>query len=109
MRKLDSRRFSVIKKHTKRRKQSQTGCFFLLTTGLMLIGLLIANTFFVRTFFRSNHLNLDAGFFNALKFVLPLVMIFIEFWTYDTVVDFFRYRNLDSLKESEDLDESESP
>ena len=67
----------------------------------MLIGLLIANSFFVRTFFGSNDLNIDAGFFNALQFVLPILMIFIELWTYDLVVDFFRYQNIDSLKESE--------
>ena len=60
----------------------------------------MANFFFVRTFFSSNDMNLDAGAFNALRFVLPILMIFIEFWTYDAVVDFFRYKNLDSLKDS---------
>ncbi|MDB2685968.1 hypothetical protein N9Y42_02045 [Mariniblastus sp.] len=72
----------------------------------MLIGLLIANNFFVRTFFSSNDLNLDAGVFNALRFVLPILMIFIQFWTYDAVVDFFRYRNIDSLKESSNSESS---
>ena len=83
---------------------------------MILIGLLIANSFFVRTFFSSNDMNLDAGFFNAVKFVLPILMIFIEFWTYDMVVDFFRYKNIDSLKEptsppsgSDASDDSESP
>lgn len=74
----------------------------------MLLGLLIVNFFFVRTFFGSNSMNIDAGAFNAIQFVLPLLMIFIEFWTYDAVVDYFRYRNLDSLKESEGPDDSES-
>jgi len=78
-------------------------------TGLVLIGLLIVNSFFVRTFFSSNDLNIDPGFFNAIQFVLPILMIFIELWTYDTVVDFFRYRNIDSLKEPQDSEDSQSP
>ena len=75
----------------------------------MLVGLLIANSLFVRTFFGSNDLNIDAGVFNAIQFVLPILMIFIELWTYDMMVDFFRYQNIDSLKEpSSSLSDSES-
>lgn len=76
-------------------------------TGLVLIGLLIVNSFFVRTFFSSNDLNIDPGFFNAIQFVLPILMIFIEFWAYDLVVDFFRYKNIESLKESKGPEDSE--
>ena len=54
-------------------------------------------------------LNIDAGVFNAIQFVLPILMIFIELWTYDMMVDFFRYQNIDSLKEpSSSLSDSES-
>ena len=75
-----------------------------------MIGLLIANTFFVRTFFGSNNMNIDAGVFNALRFVLPLVMIFIELWIYDSVIDFFRYQTLDWLKEPDSsADEKDDP
>jgi hypothetical protein len=87
-------------KNKKRRKQpSQTGCFFLLMTGLVLIGMLILNALFVRTFFGANYIRMDARVFSAVQFILPLVMIFIEFWIYDAVVDFFRYRKLDNLKD----------
>jgi len=77
----------------------------LLTTGLTLIGLLILNFFFVRTFFSSNSMNIDMGVFNAIQFVLPILLVFIEFWIYDAMVDFFRYRNIESLNEPELSDE----
>lgn len=67
----------------------------------MLIGLLIANSFFVRTFFGSNIMNLDNRFFSMLQFVLPILLIFIELWIYDALVDYFRYQNIDSLKDSD--------
>ena len=69
-----------------------------MATGLVLIGLLILNALFVRTFFGANYIRMDNRVFSAVQFIMPLVMIFIEFWIYDAIVDFFRYRNLDNLK-----------
>ena len=51
-------------------------------------------------------MNIDMGVFNAIQFVLPILMVFIEFWMYDAMVDFFRYRNIESLKEPEIPDEN---
>jgi len=56
---------------------------------------------FVRTFYGSNVMNIDMGVFNAIQFVLPILLVFIEFWIYDAMVDYFRYRNIESLKEPE--------
>jgi hypothetical protein len=94
-----------LKTKKRRRQPSQTGCFFLLTTGLVLIGLLIINSMFVRTFFGANYIRIDQRVFGAMQFILPIVLIFIEFWIYDAVVDFFRYRKLDRLND-DDLGEN---
>jgi len=50
-------------------------------------------------------MNIDMGVFNAIQFVLPILLVFIEFWIYDAMVDFFRYRNIESLNEPELSDE----
>ncbi len=50
-------------------------------------------------------MGIDAGFFNAIQFVLPILLVFIEFWIYDAMVDYFRYRNIDSLKDPESRDD----
>lgn len=65
----------------------------------MLIGLLMANSLFVRTFFGSNEMRLNPGVFNALQFVLPVVMIFVELWIYDMVGGTFRYKSMDAKKD----------
>ncbi len=62
----------------------------------MLIGLLIVNSLFVRNFFSSNELHIDAGVFNTLQFVMPILLIFIELWLYDMLIDSFRYQKDDS-------------
>ena len=66
------------------RKNSQPiGCGFMLGTGLVVMVLLILNALFVRVFFSINLSGLDDRVFQAAQFVLPIVMIFIEFWFYD--------------------------
>lgn len=91
-----------LKSKKRRKKPSQSGCLFLMTTGLVLIGLLIGNALFVRTFFGANYIRIDYRVFSAIQFILPIVMIFIEFWIYDAIVDFFRYRTLEKLKDKPD-------
>ena len=73
----------------------QLGCGFLLITGLFLIALLWLNSVFVRLFFAHNLAQIDERVFNAAQFMLPLVLLFIEFWVYDAIRDFFRFRNQD--------------
>lgn len=73
----------------------QLGCGFLLGTGLMLIILLCVNWWFVKTFFSINLARIDERVFNAAQFMLPVGMIFIEYWIYDAIRDYFRFRNDD--------------
>jgi uncharacterized membrane protein YoaK (UPF0700 family) len=51
----------------------------------MLIALLIANVMFVRLFFGANLANLDERFFQAAQFVLPIIMIAVEYWIFDQI------------------------
>ena len=55
----------------------------MLMTSVAVIALLIANGLFVRFFFGSNLADVNDNLFQAAQFVLPIVMIFIEFWFYD--------------------------
>ena len=74
-------------KSKNKRKSGQLGCGFVLSCGIVLIGMLIANALFVKAFFGANLSGLDDRVFNAAQFVLPIVMIAIEFWIYDQVVN----------------------
>ncbi len=68
------------------RSTGSLGCGFIAINGLVLIILLVANIFFVRAFFSTNLSGLDDRFFQASQFMLPIIMIFIEYWLFD----FFR-------------------
>ncbi len=69
---------------TKRKSASQRiGCGFLLGTGAVVLTLLVLNNLFVRMFFGVNLTGMDERVFQAAQFVLPIVMIFIQFWFYD--------------------------
>ena len=49
-----------------------------------MISLLIVNVIFVRAFFSDNLSGLDDRLFQASQFMLPIVMLFIEYWVFDT-------------------------
>lgn len=72
---------------TVRRKTGQFGCGFMLASGLVIILLLVLNGAFVRIFFAANFARIDERIFHAAQFVLPIVMIAIEFWIYDQIVN----------------------
>ena len=54
-------------------------------SGVILVLLLVANVFFVRTFFSANLSGLDDRFFQASQFMLPIILIFIEYRIYDAL------------------------
>lgn len=57
----------------------------MLLSGFILIVLLVANVWFVKAFFSMNFSGMDDRVFQAAQFVLPIIMIFIEYWIYDAV------------------------
>lgn len=63
----------------------------MLATGAVILGLLLINSIFVRLFFGVNLANLDERVFQAIQFILPIVMLFIEFWFWDWFT-FYRKR-----------------
>ena len=65
------------------RATSSLGCGHIAMIGLVLVLLLIANVFFVRAFFSANLSGLDDRLFQASQFLLPILMIFIEYRIYD--------------------------
>ena len=65
------------------RAAGSLGCGYIAMIGLVLILLLVANVFFVRAFFSSNLSGLDDRVFQALQFMLPIILIFIEYRIYD--------------------------
>jgi len=64
---------------------SSLGCGYIAMSGLVLTLLLVVNVFFVRAFFSANLSGLDDRFFQASQFMLPIVMIFIEYRIYDAL------------------------
>lgn len=68
-------------------KSGHLGCGFVLGTGLILILMLVINAYFVRTFFQTEVTGIDERIFQAAQFVLPILMIFIEFRIYDLIVN----------------------
>ena len=72
---------------TNKRKPGQLGCGFFFASGLILILLLVMNAFFVRAFFSANLAGIDERVFQAAQFVLPIIMIAIEYWIYDQIVN----------------------
>lgn len=71
----------------KNRIPGQSGCVFVLGVGAIMIVLLILNAVFVKVFFRINLARIDERVFHAAQFILPIAMIFIEFWLYDSWVN----------------------
>ncbi len=67
-------------------ESGQYGCGFILASGIALIILLVMNAAFVRVFFGINFARIDDRFFHAAQFLLPIIMIAIEFWIYDQIV-----------------------
>ena len=57
----------------------------MLSVALIICVLLIVNGLLVKTFVSLNMPDADTRIQQALQFVLPVVMIFIEFWFYDMV------------------------
>jgi uncharacterized membrane protein YhdT len=74
-----------MSKSKAKRASGQLGCGFILFSGIILITLLVVNAFFVRTFFKSNLSGIDDRVFQAAQFILPIILVFIEFWIYDQI------------------------
>ena len=54
-------------------------------SGVVLVLLLVINVFFVRAFFSANLPGLDDRIFQASQFMLPIILIFIEYRIYDAI------------------------
>ena len=65
----------------------------MLASGIILLVLLVINAAFVRVFFGANVANVDDRVFHAAQFVLPMVMIAIEYWIFDQLTARRRLRN----------------
>jgi len=72
-----------------RRRKAKTGsaigCGFMFTTGLLVCALLVINAMIVRSFLSVNLSNVDERITQAAQFVLPVLMIFFEFWFFDLI------------------------
>ena len=68
-----------------KRRNGRFGCGYIVLSGLILVGLLYLNVAFVRLFFGANLANIDERVFQAAQFVLPIIMISIEYWVFDQI------------------------
>lgn len=67
------------------RSTGSLGCGYIAMSGVVLVLLLVANVFFVRAFFSANLSGLDDRIFQASQFMLPIILIFIEYRIYDAL------------------------
>jgi len=81
-------------KHKNKSRSGQLGCRFIAISAIVLVVMLFANMIFVRAFFSANLPGIDDRIFQAAQFVMPIVLIFIEFWVYDLI---FNRRKLPRL------------
>ena len=82
-------------KSKSKQRSGQLGCRFIAISAIVLVAMLIGNMIFVRAFFSANLSGLDDRIFQAAQFVLPIVMIFIEFWVYDLLFNRGKLPKLD--------------
>ncbi len=73
-----------------RKSKRFDGCTFTLFVGFVIIGLFVANGFFVRAFFAPQLDGVDNRIYQPLQFALPIIMIFIQYWIYDKITGLFR-------------------
>jgi hypothetical protein len=63
----------------------QIGCGFLAWTGLGLLILFVINNTIVKILFSANLQNTDERLFQAAQFLLPIGMLFVEYWLFDSL------------------------
>ncbi len=69
----------------KSKRGSAIGCGFVLSIGLLICLLLLLNSLVVRAFLNANLSNADQRIAQAAQFVVPVLMIYFEFWFYDLI------------------------
>ena len=57
----------------------------MLTIGLLICLLLVVNALIVRSFLNANLSNADPRIVQAAQFVVPVLMIYFEFWFFDLI------------------------
>lgn len=73
------------------RHRWRRGWLTVLRSGLILVALLLLNSFLVKSMFDSpGNLSDDFRVTQTLQFALPILMIFLEYWLYDFVIRFSR-------------------
>ncbi len=72
---------------TQTAKRSRLGCVFVLGVGFICILLLLVNGVLVRSFLTANSDFIsELAIQQAVQYVVPVVMIFVEFWIFDLLV-----------------------
>ena len=74
-----------MKNPLRTRTTTKLGCGFLLGLGALICVLFLANLMFVKAFLGSNYPNIDFRFSQAAYSIMPVLMIFLEFWVYDLI------------------------
>ena len=68
---------------------SRAGCGYVFGLGCLIIALLLFNAWLVEVLLESNDAGGKFGLMasQAAQFVLPVLLIFVQFWVFDVVVD----------------------
>lgn len=68
---------------------SRAGCSYVFGLGCLIVVLLLFNAWMVEVFLESNDAANKFGLMasQAAQFVVPVLLIFVQFWIFDLVVD----------------------
>lgn len=74
-----------MKNLLRNRSTTKLGCGFLLGLGGMICVLFVLNLMFVKAFVVANFPGIDFRYSQAAYSIMPVLLIFFEFWLYDLI------------------------
>jgi hypothetical protein len=75
------------KRESRKSSRSSLGRFYVLCVGALCISLLVVNGLLVRSFLTANsRLFIELQAEQAIQYIVPVGMIFVEFWLYDLLL-----------------------
>ena len=81
----------MVNKTKRSNARARAGCGYILGLGILICALLFINSMIVEKLIESNEsLELDKRITQAAQFIVPLVLIFFQFWFFDFAAGFFR-------------------
>ena len=73
--------------NSRNKGRAKLGCGFMIALGLLLCVLFFINLTFTRAFLTANFPEIDYRISQATYSVVPILLLFLEFWAFDTMTN----------------------